>query len=229
MQRFFIFLVAFFHLCADVPETFLVEMRDGYKLPTDVYFPKEHTSPLPCILVRAPSGRRAHAALKYLFLVEDGFIVAIQDTRSILDKEHRTYPYVTDGWGKLQDGYDAVEWLAHAPFCNGKVGTIGGSALGITQVMMAPSAPPSLCCQYIITAPTSLYHHAIFLGGQFLKSQVEGWLWLYANDTSVLNSIAAQPFYNIFWDSFNALTVAHQVVTPAMHVGGWYDTFLEKT
>ncbi len=134
---------------------------------------------------------------------------------------------MSDGWGTERDGYDAVEWLAESAFTDGNIGTIGFSALGITQQMMAPAAPPSLKCQYIGVAAGSIYHHAAYPGGQLLKDQIEGWLGYYAKDPSVISFLRSQPHYNEFWSRFDAVSMAHKVTAPAIHYGGWYDTFIQ--
>lgn len=209
--------------------TLMIPMRDGTLLPTDLYLPTPDAKGLPCILLRSPAGRRAPHWLEFTRMAKAGYVIAIQDTRNALDPEGKTFPFLTDGWGKLQDGYDAVEWLAQSPYTNGKIGTWGSSALGITQLLMAPSNPPSLKCQYIIVAAASIYHHAIFPGGQLLKNQTEEWLGLYAHDTGVLNYVCQRPFYNEFWQQLDTLKMAKHVNVPAIHIGGWYDTFLQGT
>lgn len=208
--------------------TVMIPMRDGVELPTDLYFPAPEARDLPCILVRSPAGRQAYG-MDIDQLAKEGYVVAIQKTRSALDLEGKTVPFITDGWGKSQDGYDTVEWLAQSPYTNGKIGTWGASAMGITQLLMAPSHPPHLKCQYILFAAASLYHHALFPGGQLLKHQAEGWLGHYAHDTGVLSYICQRPFYNEFWKQLNSLEMSHQVKVPAIHIGGWYDTFLQGT
>lgn len=208
--------------------TVMVPMRDGFELSTDLYLPSPDARGLPCILLRSPAGRNSHWK-GFGAMAKLGYVVAIQDTRSSLDTTGRTLPYVADGWGKLQDGYDTVEWLAKSPYTNGKVGTCGSSAVGITQLLLAPSAPPSLKCQYISVAAPSLYHHGVFPGGQLLKNQTEGWLGLYACDSGVLSYVTNQPFYNQFWKQLDSLPVAHKVKVPAIHYGGWYDTFIQGT
>ena len=209
--------------------TLQVPMRDGVELPIDLYLPCKDAKNLPCILLRLPGGRCAEPWKSYAALNAYGYVVAIQDTRSAIDLEGKTFPYLSDGWWKHQDGYDTVEWLAKSEYTNGKIGTLGFSAAGLTQVLMAPTAPPSLKCQYIGTAPASLYHHAIFPGGQLLKNQVEGWLGLYAKDQGVLAQVCNQPFYNHFWEHLDAVKMAHLVKVPGLHYGGWYDTFLQGT
>lgn len=210
-------------------QTIKVPMSDGVELPTDIYLPHPEARNLPCILLRGPAGRHTNSATMFAGLAKEGYVVAIQDTRAANDQEGKMLPFYSDGWGPQKDGYDAVEWLAKSPFTNGKIGTLGLSNMGITQILMAPTAPPSLKCQYIGVAAASLYHHAIFPGGQLLKNQVEGWLKLVGKDATVLQFVTEQPDYNDFWDSINALKVAHQVNTPGVHQGGWFDTFIQGT
>jgi predicted acyl esterase len=213
-----------------VPDlTLMVPMRDGTELPTDLYLPSPQARGLPCILLRSPAGRQAPYWKEIAKLAKEGYVVVIQDTRSVLDLEGKTLPFISDGWGKLQDGYDTVEWLARSSYTNGKIGTWGASALGITQLLMAPSQPPHLMSQYILVAAASIYHHALFPGGQLLKNQAEGWLGLYARDTGVQCYVCQFPFYNDFWKQLNSLEVSDHVNVPAIHVGGWYDTFLQGT
>jgi uncharacterized protein len=230
----YLFIFSFVFLCPISGEevqphvTLFIPMRDGVKLETDLYLPAPEAKNLPCILLRNPAGRNAFGK-EIIELTKFGYAVAIQDTRNVLDKEGKSFPFVSDGCGKLQDGYDTVEWLAKSPYTNGRIGTWGPSALGITQLMMAPSNPPHLQCQYILMAAPSLYHHAAFLGGQFLKNQVEEWLKCYAKHPDVLQNICHRYTYDDFWGSLNSLEGTLQVTVPAIFVSGWYDTFLEGT
>lgn len=208
----------------------LIPMRDGTELPTDLYYPPHSEGErLPCILIRCPPGRKTKPWQACCSLAQSGYVVAIQDTRSSIDKEGKTLPFFSDGWNKEQDGYDTVEWLAKSMFTNGDVATYGFSAAGITQLMMAPSAPTSLKCQYIGMAWGSVYHHGIFPGGQALKNQVEGWLGYYAPHPDVIKHVLSQPNYNEFWQNFNTLSVSHRVNVPALLYTGWYDTALQGT
>jgi len=208
----------------------LIPMRDGTELPTDLYYPPDAEGQrFPCILIRCPPGRKTKPWQTFCSLAQSGYIVAIQDTRSSIDKEGKTLPFFSDGWNREQDGYDTVEWLAKSMFTNGDVATFGFSAAGITQLMMAPSAPNSLKCQYIGMAWGSVYHHGIFPGGQALKSQIEGWLGYYAPHPDVMQCVLSQPTYNAFWENFDTLSVSHRVNVPALLYTGWYDTALQGT
>ncbi len=43
-----------------------------------------------------------------------------------------------------EDGYDAIEWLAHQAWCNGRAGMWGTSYAGFTALQVAQLHPPSL-------------------------------------------------------------------------------------
>ena len=204
-------------------------MSDGTNLAADVYLPPSKEKNQPCLLVRSPSGRRGQHVDLLAPMAKWGYVVVIQETRSAADPEGKTMPYLTDGWGVYHDGYDTVEWLAKSEWTNGKIATVGASALGITQLLMAPSAPPSLKCQYICKAAPCLYSYAIYSGGQLAKERVEGWLHYYAPDPSVLEFVKSRPDYDDFWSQFNTVGAAERVKTPSIHVGGWYDIFLQGT
>lgn len=203
-----------------------IPMRDGMKLAADIYLPIAGATQLPCIVIRAPNGRQEYSSL-YAPLAKEGYAVLIQDTRSKQDPEGKTLPYLADGWGDLQDGFDTLQWLYNSPYCNGKIGTVGISAQGITQLLLAPTRPPGLVCQHIGVAAASVYDHAIFHGGQLLKHQVEGWLGYYAPHPSVLEDVLARS--DVYWGYLDTMAKASQVNVPAVHHGGWYDTFLEGT
>lgn len=211
-----------------------IEMRDGMTLPTNIFLPKEcwkDKNKVPCVLIRQPLGKDHFNSSLFHFVLE-GYALAIQSTRLFCDESGKSMPYMTDGPAKKDcpsDGYDTVEWLAHQDFCNGSVSTIGMSALGITQLLLAAASPPSLTCQYIEMAPPSMYHYAVFPGGQLRKEQVEGWLKLHKRDSSVLAYLKTKKEYDEFWKDLDVFHRSGALKIPQMHVGGWYDIFLQGT
>jgi predicted acyl esterase len=209
-----------------------IPMRDGVKLPANVFLPHGTTATkFPCVLVRHPLGKDSLDPA-WLSLVKDGYALVIQSTRSCCDESGKTIPYLTDGWSddrRPADGYDTVQWLASADFCEGSVSTVGSSATGITQFLLAPSSPPNLSCQFIEMAPPSMYQYAIYPGGQFRKEQVEGWLRVHKRDPSVTEWLKGKPRYDAFWSRFNAIDYADLIKVPQLHIGGWYDIFLQGT
>lgn len=208
-----------------------VPMRDGLELTTDLYYPSGSiiSNEYPCLLLRLPGGRKAEPWVSLAEMASEGYVVAIQDTRSAIDLEGKTVPYFSDGWDVEQDGLDTINWLASSSFTNGKIGTLGYSAAGITQILLAPTAPSALKCQYIGQAPGSLYHHAIYPGGRFQKNLAETWFGFYAPHPSVLEFVKSNQSYNDFWKKVDSHPHSHKVVTPAVHFGGWFDPFIQGT
>lgn len=218
-------------LHADAPQpdtTIQIPMRDGMLLDADIYLPEPSARGLPCILVRTPWGKQFfHEA--FAPLAKAGFVIVIQNTRCIQNSHEVIFPYLHDGWGSLKDGYDTVEWLAASEWTNGKIGTIGFSAMGITQLLMAPTAPPHLVTQYIGMAAPALHTYALFHGGQLLKDQVEGWLKQSNHDLSMLEFVKNQVDNVEFWQQNDAQKVVGNVQVSGFFYGGWFDTFIQGT
>ena len=67
---------------------------------------------------------------------------------------------------ETQDGYDAVEWLAAQPWCNGKVGMWGISYGGFTSIQVALLRPPHLAAIVPMMATDDRYTDDVhYLGG----------------------------------------------------------------
>jgi putative CocE/NonD family hydrolase len=114
--------------------------RDGVKLFADVYRPKSDDK-FPVILMRTPYDKSAGWAVSSAFkIVPRGYVLIIQDVRGRYTSEGEWYPFRHE----QSDGYDAVEWAAALPYSNGKVGMIGASYVGATQMLAAIAAPPHL-------------------------------------------------------------------------------------
>jgi predicted acyl esterase len=123
-----------------VKETYMVPMRDGVRLATDVYLPSGDISPHGCILIRTPYNKNKQNMGSW---AEAGWPTVVQDMRG---------RYGSEGIDTVfrnahTDGPDTLEWISEQDWCNGKIATYGGSALGITQYYMAGANPPFLACQ----------------------------------------------------------------------------------
>ncbi len=126
----------------------MVAMRDGTRLATDIYRPKNATGKVPAIFVRTPYNFN-------FWDVRDG---VPSDMTAILDAVKRGYAYVGqnerghffsqgnyDILGPPRtDGYDAIQWISTQPWSNGKVGLIGCSSTAEWQMGVAATAPPGL-------------------------------------------------------------------------------------
>jgi len=126
-----------------------VPMRDGVELATDLYCPARDgkaVGPQPALLLRTPYNKGEANSPQAMRWARRGYVVAIQDVRG---------RYASDGVFTAfaqedVDGYDAIEWLAAQPECDGRVGTWGGSYCAADQAAAATQRPPHLAamCHY---------------------------------------------------------------------------------
>lgn len=208
--------------CSSKAEPFtteMVPMRDGTKLATDFYLPKGD-GPFPVVLIRTPYERNGAEGF-----VGQGYAVVIQSTRGRYKSEGISRVFVDDGWGSNQDGADVVNWIASQKWCNGKIGTFGGSANAITQYMMAGSHPKGLTAICAIMAPTSFYNQCVYQNGAMREEQIINWLKMCQYNTDNLALWQAHPNYDAFWAKMNLAERFSAVNVPGLHIGGWYDTF----
>ncbi len=207
-------------------ETVMLPMRNGVKLATDVFLPSKNGAAYPVVLVRTVYNKSQGAMLAGVFKAL-GMAMVVQDTRGRFASEGKDMVFGDDGWGERQDGADTVAWIKKQAWCNGKIGTWGGSALGITQVQLAP-ATQDVTAQTIIVASSKFYGQTAYQGGVFMKSLAEQWI---AAQKSVwmLDIWRANPTDNDYWRGFNAEEQAPKVTAPAVHVGGWFDIFQQGT
>lgn len=225
LRTLFVFLVL---ACLGVvhAELAMVEMRDGVKLATEYFLPQTGAGPYPALLLRSFYGRKGGPDLAAKFNPEEVAVV-IQDVRGRGDSEGVDAVFGDDGWGERQDGADTVDWVLAQPWCNGKVGTMGGSALGITQVQMA-GATQKVVCQFIEVAASNFYDQVSYQGGVFRKALIENWSTA-VKCSHIIDIWHGHPSYDAFWEGFNAEKRAPEITAPAVHVGGWFDIFAQGT
>ena len=115
-------------LTATTPTPQAVRMRDGIELSTDVYLP-DASPPFPVVLLRSPYSKAMGIEIGRRG-ARNGYATVIQDTRGRFASKGDNLPFHADGWSDGWDGFDTIEWIARQPWCNGRIGTLGGSALG---------------------------------------------------------------------------------------------------
>ncbi len=124
--------------------------RDNVWLATDVWRPARDGEPLPgpfpALLVRTPYGRSAEATQEIgAFWARHGYLGVIQDVRGRFGSEGPFTLLANEG----PDGFDAVEWVASLPYCDGNVGTHGTSYLAWVQNALALERPPHLRAMWV--------------------------------------------------------------------------------
>jgi predicted acyl esterase len=215
------------HLTAAAPpkQTVMVPMRDGVFLASDIYLP-EGTGPFPTILIRTPYSKEGIGNIG-IDGAKRGYAIVSQDTRGRFASEGPNLPFETDGWDKVADGYDAAEWVAQQAWCNGRVGTWGGSAVGITQLMLAGSGSPRITAQHITVGAPSLYRDCVYPGGVFKKSMIEDWLRISKFSPDALTHWTSHPTLDDYWTARELNRRYQRVNTAGVHIGGWFDIFAQ--
>ncbi len=172
---------------------YMIPMRDGVKLYTQVYTPKDKSQGYPIMLFRTPYSvghygpqtTRRYLGPNWQF-TEEGFIFVYQDVRGKLQSEgefvvmkpvkpEKRSPQDTD---ESSDTYDTIEWLLeNIPNHNGRAGQWGISYPGWQTVMGMIDAHPALKASSPQASPSDMwigddFHH----NGAFRLMYTFGWL-----------------------------------------------------
>ncbi|MFO7775785.1 MAG: CocE/NonD family hydrolase, partial [Candidatus Hydrogenedentota bacterium] len=204
--------------------TVMVPMRDGVELETDYYLPAEGEGPYPAILARSVYGREMGPAWANEILPW-GIALVLQDTRGRGGSEGEDRAFADDGWGERRDGVDTVEWIREQDWCNGAVGTRGGSALGLTQLFLA-AAGADVQAQFIAVAASEFHGQLAYQGGVWRTAVVENWLEMQGLE-HIKERWQAHPTYDAFWRDYDFASRASHVTAPAIHFSGWFDIFAQ--
>ncbi|MBK9410337.1 MAG: CocE/NonD family hydrolase [Gemmatimonadetes bacterium] len=134
-----------------------VAMRDGIRLAVDLYRPTRqgvvHEERLPVVWTHHRYNRafmRGDTLIDYINgfgagvdrLLRHGYVVAAVDARGAGASMGTQQGFFMPD--EARDAYEITEWLAAQSWSTGRVGMIGRSYLGITQLFAASQAPPHL-------------------------------------------------------------------------------------
>ncbi|MGH9430951.1 MAG: CocE/NonD family hydrolase [Terriglobia bacterium] len=154
----------------------MIAMRDGVRLHTEIYSPKDTTTPLPILIERTPYGihedPRGYTTKLNIYqdLIASGYIFVFQDIRGryrsegkfVMNRPPRD-PHDLRAVDESTDTYDTIDWLIrHVPNNNGKVGILGISYGGWLTVMAAIDPHPALRAASEQASPADM-----FLGDDF--------------------------------------------------------------
>jgi putative CocE/NonD family hydrolase len=147
----------------------MIPMRDGVKLETVVFVPKDARAPLPILLQRTPYGVPKDdltlLSPNLAALRADGYIFAFQNLRGRFRSEgtfvmlrpprDRADPKAVD---ESSDAYDTVDWLVHhVPGSSGRAGMWGTSYPGWTTQMALLDPHPALACASERASPSDMF------------------------------------------------------------------------
>jgi putative CocE/NonD family hydrolase len=157
----------------------MIAARDGVKLHTEIYTPKNVTEPLPILFERTPYGlaedEKGYSRHLHLYeeMIPDGYIFVFQDIRGrfgsegqfvmqrpVRDPKCAAQPTCID---EGTDTYDTIDWLVkNVAHNNGRVGLLGISYGGWLTVMGMLEPHPALKAASEQASPADM-----FLGDDF--------------------------------------------------------------
>jgi uncharacterized protein len=138
---------------AVVQRKVMMPMRDGVRLATDVYVPKNAGAKVPAIVVKTP----------YNFNYWDVRNGVPADMTTILTTIKRGYAYIgqnerghffSEGnydilGPPITDGYDLMDWISKQSWSNGKAGTTGCSSTAEYQPAVASTGHPAFAAMNV--------------------------------------------------------------------------------
>ena len=234
-----------------VTEDTLVFMpaRDGAKLATYVARPVGD-GPFGVVMQRSPYRRVLHAAGQWW--AARGYIFVAQHVRG-RDQSSGDVADFGDYSSDITDGYDAVEWAAHLPGANGKVGLIGHSDEGRLAWYAAVSAPPHLAAIAPSAATSDPWRIVPYSEMVFGPINVD-WACLMRDrtmdahtaeldigeaithlpiatlpqrlgcgDVPLWDRWIAHPTLDAYWRAHAVTTFIDKVNVPALSMAGWHD------
>jgi uncharacterized protein len=162
-----------------------IPMRDGVRLFTSVYVPKDSSERYPILFTRTPYSIAPYGVDNYRTTLgpsehfeKEGFIFAYQDARGRYTSEgefQQVRPHNPNKRGpkdidESTDTYDTIEWLLkNVPNHNGRVGMIGISQPGFHVAASIIDSHPALKCASP-QAPTADYYMGddVYHNGAFM-------------------------------------------------------------
>ncbi len=250
-----IFLFMSFQAClgqeyeVETRKNVMIPMRDGTQLAANIFLPKAEGQ-FPTILIRTPYGKGQGNGE---FYASRGYALVTQDTRGRFDSEGTWEPFRDDG----QDGYDTQEWIGKQSWCNGSIGTMGGSYVGFTQWISAPYSSPYLKAMVPGVPFTDAYHDIVYVGGAFQLALAMGWGTLVTmpegetpdydwekgfrylplkhwdnfigREIQFIRGWISHPTYGEYWEKRSINQQFDEITVPILNVGGWYDIFSKAT
>jgi putative CocE/NonD family hydrolase len=138
---------------AVIERKLMIPMRDGVRLATDIYRPKNASGPVPIVWVRTPynfnfwdvrNGLPADMKTA-LTAVKRGYAYVVQNERGHFFSEGN---YEILG-APTTDGTDMLDWLKSQSWTNGKVGTTGCSSTAEYQMAIASMGHPAYAAMNI--------------------------------------------------------------------------------
>jgi len=138
---------------AIVERKVMMPMRDGVRLATDIYRPRDTSKKVPTILVRTPYNFNYWDVRNGVPRDMTTALTAVKRGYAYVDQNERGHFFSEGNYDILgpprSDGDDALTWLARQPWSNGKVGTTGCSSTAEYQMGVAATGNPAFAAMNV--------------------------------------------------------------------------------
>lgn len=148
-----------------------IEMPDGVKLFARVTMPKREGK-WPVILVRLPyfAVYVSEWIITAQTLAKYGYAVVYNNVRGAIHSEGEWLPFENE----RRDGRAVIDWIGEQAWCNGNIGTLGGSYMGHVQWSVADYHHPMLKTMFISVYGPHGYN-LFYRRGMFRPDIWTGW------------------------------------------------------
>ncbi|MBN2431204.1 MAG: CocE/NonD family hydrolase [Acidobacteria bacterium] len=204
-----------------------IPVRDGQTLAADLYFSGATPEPRPVILIQTPYNKNYYRRMVWnpeqppLFPLDRHYNYVALDWRGF----YGSTDAAVAGYDRGLDGYDAVEWIAAQPWCDGRVGTWGSSALGYIQFQTARHRPPRLVCSVPRVKDIRTTYSDYYYGGVYRREHIENMEQLGLVSTDLILAHPTRDFFWQIWEQQTDFTAA--LAVPMFIIGGWFDHYPE--
>ena len=235
-----------------------IPARDGIELSANLWLPRPEagmSDRFPAILEMIPYGkdnwRRNSDIARGTYLARRGYALCRVDVRGTGSSGGIAFDEYTEA--ETLDGYDAVEWLAAQPWCDGAIGMWGISYGAFTAIQVAKLRPPHLRAIVPIQGTDDRYLSDVhYIGGcvtvselsQYAVSQVgmnamppdpafrgdawrEEWLARLEATPPWLIEWLRQPHDGPYWRQGSLAPDYHAIEAAILNVGGWMDSYVD--
>ena len=116
----------------------MIKMRDGIRIPADIYRPKDRTQKYPVIWLRTPYNFNYWDIANGVPRDMTTALTAVKHGYAYIEMQERGEFFAEGEWdvlgGPLTDADDEVAWMIQQSWSNGKVGTTGCSSTAEWQI-----------------------------------------------------------------------------------------------
>lgn len=166
---------SFRHAIHEIPHT-EIPMLDGCRLAARIWMPTDaEDTPVPAILEYLPYRKNdltvERDASRQPYLAGQGYAVVRLDLRGSGDSEGLMEDeYLPQ---ELEDGCNAISWIADQSWCDGNVGMVGISWGGFNGLQIAAMQPPALKAIITLSSSDDRYADDVhYMGGCLLGEQL---------------------------------------------------------